>query len=134
AATTSICLFLNSPNIPPFLLSLLCNMTASEPNSFLICCIASGIDFAKYFFIFMLHSPPQHFAPVHLDPIHYKTKRQLDRKSTRLNSSHVSISYAVFCLKKKIIHTLHFFSFHRLLHYLYLHSFPTRRSSDLFVI
>src|SRR5699024_12157145 len=26
-----------------------------------------------------------------------------DRKSTRLNSSHVSISYAVFCLKKKII-------------------------------
>src|SRR5690625_6287931 len=29
----------------------------------------------------------------------------LDRKSTRLNSSHVAISYAVFCLKKKkIIH------------------------------
>src|SRR5437868_11043167 len=26
---------------------------------------------------------------------------QIDRKSTRLNSSHVSISYAVFCLKKK---------------------------------
>src|SRR5699024_11949962 len=25
----------------------------------------------------------------------------VDRKSTRLNSSHVSISYAVFCLKKK---------------------------------
>src|SRR5690625_6528723 len=25
---------------------------------------------------------------------------QLDRKSTRLNSSHVAISYAVFCLKK----------------------------------
>src|SRR5690349_23114375 len=28
---------------------------------------------------------------------------QLDRKSTRLNSSHVEISYAVFCLKKKKI-------------------------------
>src|SRR5699024_11769202 len=28
-------------------------------------------------------------------------KIRLDRKSTRLNSSHVSISYAVFCLKKK---------------------------------
>src|SRR5438067_10051234 len=28
-----------------------------------------------------------------------------DRKSTRLNSSHVSISYAVFCLKKKNIAT-----------------------------
>src|SRR5690349_24071992 len=27
--------------------------------------------------------------------------RQGDRKSTRLNSSHVEISYAVFCLKKK---------------------------------
>src|SRR5206468_11098650 len=27
---------------------------------------------------------------------------QLDRKSTRLNSSHDQISYAVFCLKKKI--------------------------------
>src|SRR5690625_6593165 len=26
----------------------------------------------------------------------------VDRKSTRLNSSHVAISYAVFCLKKKI--------------------------------
>src|SRR5699024_12652382 len=29
------------------------------------------------------------------------TSLSLDRKSTRLNSSHVSISYAVFCLKKK---------------------------------
>src|SRR5699024_11221862 len=29
-----------------------------------------------------------------------------DRKSTRLNSSHVSISYAVFCLKKKKEHHL----------------------------
>src|SRR5690625_6879198 len=28
-----------------------------------------------------------------------------DRKSTRLNSSHVAISYAVFCLKKKTPHT-----------------------------
>src|SRR5690242_21483083 len=28
-------------------------------------------------------------------------QRSLDRKSTRLNSSHMSISYAVFCLKKK---------------------------------
>src|SRR3712207_8403338 len=29
-----------------------------------------------------------------------------DRKSTRLNSSHANISYAVFCLKKKKINTL----------------------------
>src|SRR5699024_12737266 len=31
----------------------------------------------------------------------------IDRKSTRLNSSHVSISYAVFCLKKKISQAEH---------------------------
>src|SRR5438067_4777698 len=30
-----------------------------------------------------------------------RARRMRDRKSTRLNSSHVSISYAVFCLKKK---------------------------------
>src|SRR5438445_5918261 len=29
--------------------------------------------------------------------------RREDRKSTRLNSSHANISYAVFCLKKKIM-------------------------------
>src|SRR5699024_11752978 len=31
----------------------------------------------------------------------YAQATEKDRKSTRLNSSHVSISYAVFCLKKK---------------------------------
>src|SRR5699024_11895056 len=31
----------------------------------------------------------------------YRNIIKIDRKSTRLNSSHVSISYAVFCLKKK---------------------------------
>src|SRR5690625_7249086 len=31
----------------------------------------------------------------------------LDRKSTRLNSSHVAISYAVFCLKKKNVFKLY---------------------------
>src|SRR5256885_8253175 len=30
-----------------------------------------------------------------------RRKRRSDRKSTRLNSSHLVISYAVFCLKKK---------------------------------
>src|SRR5688572_32580689 len=33
--------------------------------------------------------------------------KQLDRKSTRLNSSHSQISYAVFCLKKKKIQKKH---------------------------
>src|SRR5690606_41393953 len=34
-------------------------------------------------------------------PVHRQQLQRLDRKSTRLNSSHVKISYAVFCLKKK---------------------------------
>src|SRR5699024_7837022 len=38
-------------------------------------------------------------SPVESTCIGYQDRR--DRKSTRLNSSHVSISYAVFCLKKK---------------------------------
>src|SRR5438874_5803251 len=33
---------------------------------------------------------------------HLSGGKERDRKSTRLNSSHVEISYAVFCLKKKI--------------------------------
>src|SRR2546427_8760226 len=39
-----------------------------------------------------------------LDGIEIKTlaRHSQDRKSTRLNSSHSQISYAVFCLKKKI--------------------------------
>src|SRR5207249_6278509 len=38
---------------------------------------------------------------------HLDSGIKIDRKSTRLNSSHVSISYAVFCLKKKkkIVHS-----------------------------
>src|SRR5258705_8105443 len=41
----------------------------------------------------------------------HKGESVLDRKSTRLNSSHLGISYAVFCLKKKIISSyLRFFS------------------------
>src|SRR5207244_12974935 len=35
------------------------------------------------------------------DPDVLRTLRRRDRKSTRLNSSHQIISYAVFCLKKK---------------------------------
>src|SRR5699024_11855782 len=41
------------------------------------------------------------------ETIHMMGKEIQDRKSTRLNSSHVSISYAVFCLKKKKITNIH---------------------------
>src|SRR5689334_24466629 len=39
---------------------------------------------------------------VSLSGFNYTLPAPADRKSTRLNSSHSSISYAVFCLKKKI--------------------------------
>src|SRR3712207_7522036 len=40
-------------------------------------------------------------ARLRADP---QTPLAIDRKSTRLNSSHANISYAVFCLKKKLIY------------------------------
>src|SRR2546421_2317963 len=51
--------------------------------------------------------PPVHAAvaaqrqPAALAPVADRRDLPLDRKSTRLNSSHDQISYAVFCLKKK---------------------------------
>src|SRR3712207_8419831 len=44
----------------------------------------------------MLAAPPLAEVAISFGPPEY-----LDRKSTRLNSSHANISYAVFCLKKK---------------------------------
>src|SRR5437868_13662953 len=79
--------------------------------------------FFSFFFFLMIRRPPRSTlfpyttlfrserAPCGLDSIHMSSRRKPgpirrglwvpDRKSTRLNSSHVSISYAVFCLKKK---------------------------------
>src|SRR5690606_39544940 len=48
--------------------------------------------------------PPRISAPAPTTDCHRTTtsrEESGDRKSTRLNSSHVKISYAVFCLKKK---------------------------------
>src|SRR5437773_9789067 len=39
------------------------------------------------------------------EPLLSSGQMSTDRKSTRLNSSHITISYAVFCLKKKKNHT-----------------------------
>src|SRR5437870_10387644 len=63
-----------------------------------------------------VHEPPVCFSPGRVlaefhfsHTIEYRGPetsehgKWLDRKSTRLNSSHVAISYAVFCLKKKTI-------------------------------
>src|SRR3712207_8470492 len=43
--------------------------------------------------------------PAHEEPAAHEGDGEKDRKSTRLNSSHANISYAVFCLKKKKLNT-----------------------------
>src|SRR2546430_10047704 len=58
---------------------------------------AGGLEAFKRFMGAMPADGGIAFALIpHLDPNHAR-----DRKSTRLNSSHSQISYAVFCLKKK---------------------------------
>src|SRR5215813_14372355 len=75
----------------------------------------SSILFVSIFFFLMIRRPPRSTLfpyttlfrsrwsdPARSSPAHKRACRQArDRKSTRLNSSHVRISYAVFCLKKK---------------------------------
>src|SRR5437868_12858665 len=60
----------------------------------------------------LFRSPAQHADPPRggrHDPLP-RARLLPDRKSTRLNSSHVSISYAVFCLKKKKYKNITFLS------------------------
>src|SRR5690349_21961954 len=96
----------------------------------LVCCSASCVSFFSFFFL-MIRRPPRSTLfpyttlfrsswpfqagqeigerPARLQGRGYARcfdgrsfgNPLLDRKSTRLNSSHVEISYAVFCLKKK---------------------------------
>src|SRR5471032_3422073 len=73
------------------------------------------IFFCLFFFFLMIRRPPRstlfpyttlfrsrtaHHAGIIRHGRSRAAHRQ-DRKSTRLNSSHITISYAVFCLKKK---------------------------------
>src|ERR1039458_10572491 len=51
-----------------------------------------------YTTLFRSHKLPAGFCP---RPCFGRGRQKADRKSTRLNSSHLGISYAVFCLKKK---------------------------------
>src|SRR3712207_7184939 len=55
----------------------------------------SGADRAR--------APEERHCPRRRQTLSTAVTRGTDRKSTRLNSSHANISYAVFCLKKKII-------------------------------
>src|SRR6202049_5349195 len=81
--------------------------------------VMDGVDFLFFFFndtatteiyTLSLHDalPIFGFLAVHgFAELHVGAEPavSLDRKSTRLNSSHTDISYAVFCLKKKKTHT-----------------------------
>src|SRR2546430_8211917 len=49
------------------------------------------------------------FHPVHAVVFFRSARTIIDRKSTRLNSSHSQISYAVFCLKKKKNKNMHIY-------------------------
>src|SRR5690625_5433728 len=49
----------------------------------------------------VIHVKPQQTSPELTRTRYPAARKTRDRKSTRLNSSHVAISYAVFCLKKK---------------------------------
>src|SRR5690606_39944506 len=52
-------------------------------------------------FLFFIQSLLQQISNILLSHSLCQGYQSADRKSTRLNSSHVKISYAVFCLKKK---------------------------------
>src|SRR5690606_40025944 len=49
----------------------------------------------------VVHLPAREVRPGHGPLLALAVRREEDRKSTRLNSSHVKISYAVFCLKEQ---------------------------------
>src|SRR3712207_8885670 len=67
--------------------------------------LAAQVDLAV---LHQLVHESEHVTSEHLTGVVRERRRQVDgaedaedRKSTRLNSSHANISYAVFCLKKK---------------------------------
>src|SRR5699024_12105838 len=66
-------------------------------------CAKEGCPLALIQIEHLSFSYPSSYDPIFEDvSLRLDTSWKLgDRKSTRLNSSHVSISYAVFCLKKK---------------------------------
>src|SRR5256885_8296767 len=76
--------------------------------------------FRSYFTLFLHH--PHLPSATQPDPANLCIPQQ-DRKSTRLNSSHLVISYAVFCLKKK--------NNHKLVHSM-LHSYNSIQLSNVF--
>src|SRR5204863_4271139 len=58
-------------------------------------------EFEEHFLLEMENKLPDVMAEFKKGNLPDDGMKKIDRKSTRLNSSHVEISYAVFCLKKK---------------------------------
>src|SRR5690625_7094474 len=78
------------------LVALATDAIISQSNKPLRLSIQFGFLISLVSFIYGLYLFTRYFFLS--EPVHGWTR---DRKSTRLNSSHVAISYAVFCLKKK---------------------------------
>src|SRR5437868_12676082 len=101
------CLFCYIPAAPPLFYSL--SLHDALPISILLS--ACGVRGAGKQEDVLYVTAPQTFLRDRVAPVYSRTgsvrngemftERSRDRKSTRLNSSHVSISYAVFCLKKQ---------------------------------
>src|SRR5437773_12279507 len=91
-----------------------------SPHIFLFLYNRSLLYFFFFFFFLILPRPPRstlfpyttlfrsssgtlsyHHSSIECRSNGSQASHVLDRKSTRLNSSHITISYAVFCLKKK---------------------------------
>src|SRR5690606_40179182 len=116
ASSTSMARIIESPSNPlvKSLVALKDRRARDRTGTFLVegareCMRALSSDLEVLSF---LHAPGLHRAAGPYEQLHgLATDRvpdvvelsdvALDRKSTRLNSSHVKISYAVFCLKKK---------------------------------
>src|SRR5262245_12201739 len=63
--------------------------------------LMGGLRLDDYPFGAAVYAGKLRFATWHHSPRLTEAQARGDRKSTRLNSSHLGISYAVFCLKKK---------------------------------
>src|SRR5207253_3438175 len=105
-----------------FVNSSMATPNVGEPGIPKVCCVLKGFEMLSTIEIVLLAELEVRIAPVwglmarevglmptltELPPpvSGLNCTMVLDRKSTRLNSSHVAISYAVFCLKKKKQHT-----------------------------
>src|SRR5205807_8615281 len=86
--------------LPIFLPARLYLYSARYSLSYLLA-HSSAVNMAWALFASCSHAAPNAHSFCLPKPL----RLSLDRKSTRLNSSHLVISYAVFCLKKKILIT-----------------------------